>query len=343
MKKAAVLGHYGFGKVCLNGQTIKTKILTQELERRFGEMEIVKTDTSGGAKALLKAPFQVFSALKQAENVLMLPAHNGLRVYGPLLHLARRFFPGRKLHYVIIGGWLPGFLDSRPGLKRHLQKFDGIYAETHTMAKALESRGFSNVKVMPNFKSLAPLKEPVCPEEPYRLCTFSRVMEEKGIAEAVRAVEQVNARIGRTVFILTVYGQVEPGQEAWFAALQAGFPDFVRYGGQVPFDGSTRVLQDCYALLFPTKFYTEGVPGTLIDAYAAGVPVICSRWESFSDVVEEGKVGLGYDFEDPEGLQKVLLACAQDPQRLLRMRPACLKKAREFLPEQAVSVLADAL
>ena len=35
MKTACVIGHFGFGRNLLNGQTIKTKILTEELEKRF--------------------------------------------------------------------------------------------------------------------------------------------------------------------------------------------------------------------------------------------------------------------------------------------------------------------
>ena len=32
MKKACVLGHFGFGKELLNGQTVKTKMVADELE-----------------------------------------------------------------------------------------------------------------------------------------------------------------------------------------------------------------------------------------------------------------------------------------------------------------------
>jgi hypothetical protein len=54
------------------------------------------------------------------------------------------------------------------------------------------------------------------------------------------------------------------------------------------------VLKDYFALLFPTHFYTEGIPGTVIDAYAAGIPVISAKWESYSDVIDEGVTGIGY-------------------------------------------------
>ena len=79
------------------------------------------------------------------------------------------------------------FKKKRKKLTKALMSFDGIYVETNTMRKALEIQGFNNVYVMPNFKDLNILKESELVyhhTEPYRLCTFSRVMKEKGIEDA---------------------------------------------------------------------------------------------------------------------------------------------------------------
>lgn len=47
MHKISVLGHFGFKRDCLDGQTIKTKIVTEELQRIFGKAETVPYDTYG--------------------------------------------------------------------------------------------------------------------------------------------------------------------------------------------------------------------------------------------------------------------------------------------------------
>ena len=70
MHTAAVLGHFGHGQNLLNGQTIKTKIVAEELQRQLGEDQVVCIDTHGKLKTLLRAPFQVISALKGSKNVL---------------------------------------------------------------------------------------------------------------------------------------------------------------------------------------------------------------------------------------------------------------------------------
>ena len=342
--KVGVLGHYGEGQNLLNGQTVKTKIVTEELQKQLGQDQVLKVDTHGGWKTLLKAPIQTFGVLKKSNNVLMFPAHNGLRVYAPLLSFYKRFFKNRKLHYVVIGGWLPRFLEERKRLAKTLKKFDGIYVETHTMKNALEAKGFRNIFVMPNCKELNildPDELTLNHSEPYKLCTFSRVMKEKGIEDAVNAVKAVNEKLGRAVYRLDIYGQIDPNQTEWFEEVKKNFPDYVIYRGLVAFDKSVEVLKDYYVLLFPTRFFTEGIPGTVIDAYAAGVPVVSARWESFADIIDDGITGIGYTFGKTDELASILENVSSFTQRVDSMRNNCLAKAEEYLPRIALNVMVE--
>ena len=344
MKAVSAIGHFALGKVFLDGQTIKTKIITEELQRQLGQAQVSIIDTHGGLKTLAKAPHQCLAALQKSRNVVIFPAHNGLRVYAPLLSRLRHFFKGRRLHYVVIGGWLPQFLQKRKCLARALKRFDAIYVETSTMKAALEAQGFENIFVMPNCKKLAVLSEDelVYPQGlPLKLCTFSRVMKEKGIGDAVEAVRNVNAELGYQAYTLDIYGQVDPAQTEWFEALKSSFPEGVRYCGCVDADKSVQALQGYFALLFPTHFYTEGIPGTIIDAYAAGVPVISAKWESYSDVVEEGITGFGYEFDEESQLEDILVNAATEPDMILKKKSACLREAEKYKIEQAVKVLLD--
>lgn len=340
----SIIGHFGENKTLLNGQTVKTKIVTEALQERFGCDKVVKYDSYGGTRILLKAPVQAYSAMKNSGEVIIFPAQNGLRVYVPLLATLKTIFKSRHIHYVVIGGWLPAFLKNRRWLINSLRKFDGIYVETNTMKQALESQGFDNIYVMPNCKKLTVLSEDelVYPQGvPYRLCTFSRVMKEKGIETAVDVISRVNERLGYTAFSLDIYGQVWDESKAWFEALQSRFPAYVRYCGAVDADKSVETLSGYFALLFPTHFYTEGIPGTIIDAYAAGIPVISAKWESYADVVDEGVTGVGYEFDDEDAFENVLLEVAHNPKSLLDMKENCINKAKNYIPEAAVNVIAE--
>lgn len=344
--KTSVFGHFGEENTLLNGQTIKTKIVTEALCDLLGKEQVLKFDTSGGKKQLLKVPFQVVKAMKSSDNVIIFPAHNGLRVYAPLLRAFSAFFKQRKLHYVVIGGWLPQFVSKRKLLKRILKKFDGIYVETNTMKAALKKQGFENIFVMPNCKKLKVLKknELVYPNgAPYKLCTFSRVMKEKGIEDAVNAVINVNEKLGYTAYSLDIYGQVDSEQIDWFENLKSTFPTYIRYCGSVQADRSVDILKDYFALLFPTHFYTEGIPGTIIDAYAAGVPVISAKWESFEDVVDDGVTGVGYEFDDFDELNSQLFSAVKCIDSFNMLKCNCLEKSRCFTPIVAMRVLSDNL
>jgi glycosyltransferase involved in cell wall biosynthesis len=258
-----------------------------------------------------------------------------------LLSFWQLFFK-RKLHYAVIGGWLASYLEGKPALEKQLKKFTNIYAETSTMKHALETRGFTNVTVMPNCKELTLLQEEALKPAtcaPFKLCTFSRVMQEKGIEDAVNAVKAVNEASGKTIYTLDIYGQVDANQTQWFAELQKTFPDYIRYGGLVPFDKSVEVLKDYFALLFPTRFFTEGIPGTVVDGYAAGVPVISARWESFADVIDDTVTGYGYPFGDTGALTDLLQKAAADPAMINSLKTNCLKKANDYTPDKEIAIL----
>lgn len=345
MKKVSVIGHYAYGLEYLDGQTIKTKIITKELCKEYGETEVLPFDTHGGVKTLLKAPIYVWNALKKTRNVVILPARNGLRIFGRLLPWFRHFFKNRRIHYVVIGGWLPKVLESKRDLAKALKKFDGIYVETNTMKKALEMQGFENIFVLPNCKELTPLSMSELvyqTEAPYKLCTFSRVMREKGIEDAIEAVKAVNLHFGKIIYTLDIYGQVDSSQTEWFEKLKEDFPEYVTYGGHVPFDKSVEILKNYFSLLFPTYYEGEGFAGTVLDAMSAGVPVIASDWKYNREIISND-VGYLCAVHDASSIVSILSELMIEPSKLNGKKIACLQKSLEYKPENIVKVLIENL
>ena len=344
MVKIGICGHFGFNHNCLDGQTVKTIMITKELEKEFGDNEVKKVDTFGGKGRLVPIILNLISLVMSCKNIIILPAHNSLRIFAPLLAFVNSFYH-RKLHYVVIGGWLPEFVATRKYLQRALMSFDSIYVETNVMKTKLVAMGFNNVIVMPNCKELKILepKELVYPnEEPYRLCTFSRVMKEKGIEDAVDAVIAVNNKIGRIVYTLDIYGQIDSAQTEWFNELKSTFPSYIKYGGLVPFDKSVEVLKNYFALIFPTYYEGEGFAGTLLDAMAAGIPVIASDWRYNKEIVNE-KTGYVYPVHDNHALVDRLIGVGNNPDLLLSKKSGCLKEAEKYRPENVIQRLTSKL
>lgn len=333
-----VVARFAEGKDVYGGQTIKTRNFTEELETFLGKEAVYRGDTSGWQKKPFKLVKQLLFALSHCDNVVILPAHHGLVVI-PRMLMFLRGLRKTKLQYVVVGGWLPGFVKKRKGLARCLKKFDGIFVETQTMKTAMEQQGFANISVLPNFKRIEVLKEAelvFAESEPYKLCTFSRVLKEKGIEDAIEAVNSANEKLGRCAYALDIYGRVDAGYEEAFAEICKTLPENIRYMGAADGSKSSQIIKDYFALLFPTQFYTEGIPGTIIDAYAAGVPVLASRWESFADIVDDHETGIGYAFGQENALEELLMQTAQSPQMIHNMKRNCLKRAASFLPGEAI-------
>ena len=338
MKKVGIVGHFGFGHDLLNGQTIKVKILFQEFQKQLGAENTMAVDTHGGAK---KVPAMIAGTIKmfrQRENCMVLPAYKGVLFFTPLFSVLNKIYH-RRTYYIVVGGWLDSYLDKYKWLEKQLKNYTAICVETTTMKKALEKRGFQNIELMKNCKELQKLSFEELPHsftEPYALCTFSRVMKGKGIENLIHAIQEVNEKAGSTVYTLDIYGEVWKDYVDEFEAMKKEFPDYIKYKGSVNYDQSVDTLKNYFALAFPTLFYTEGIPGTIIDAYAAGLPVISSKWESYDDVIEDNITGIGYEFGSDDALVEVLEMIKSNPQKMIDMKEACLRKAKEFSPKAIV-------
>ena len=344
MVKYSIIGSFVFGRQTFSGQSIKTRSFADTLEAAVAPDKIQRIDTRGWKRHPLSLIRKIGKALGESEEIVILPAHRGVRVI-PRLLIALRGRRTCRLRYVVIGGWLHEDLNKHPRLKETLKRFDGIYVETESMKRELERDGFQNIIVLPNFKNiqvLSPSELVYTDREPFRLCTFSRVLREKGVGDAVEAVEKANHALGRIAFELDIYGQVDssPEQSAWFEGLRKTFPPYVRYMGAVDGARSTTVIRDYFALLFPTYYLGEGYPGTLLDAFSAGVPAIASDWRYNAEIIGEDK-GLVFPAHDAEALSQVLVRVAKDPELLNRKKPACLAYANRLKPEELIKLFLE--
>ena len=333
--KVGIIGHFGFGYNLANGQTIKTKIVAEEI-KEITRGSTCYVDTHGGIRALLSTIFGCFKLLHRCDNIVILPAQNGVKIIMPALAVANCIY-NKKLHYSVIGGWLPAMLQEYKWLIKYLKKFHYIYVETSVMKTALEKLGINNSIIIPNCKDLQILTEEELKQHtnsPYEICTFSRVMKEKGIEDIVNVIKNINSDKGRTIYKLDIYGPVDANQTKWFEYLSSTFPDYIRYRGIVDFDKSVDTLKDYFVLVFPTRFYTEGIPGTIIDAYAAGIPVVSAKWESFGDIIEDDYTGYGYEFGNIDQLQSIMEKIAFTPDVINQMKIHCIAKAQNYTTQR---------
>lgn len=335
-KKIGLIGRIDPDQTMFDGQTVKTRTVWRMLCERYGAENIVVTETLNYKREPLRVLRQYRRCMRECNDVVVLLSRNGRRLFFSLLR-RQALRHGKRVYHDLIGGGLVSDVRREPWLAGQLRSFEVNWMESQCLVERSVELGISNCEFLPNFKQIEPLdpSELTVPAtSPRRLCTFSRVAELKGILEAVQAVEALCARDGEGAWTLDIYGPVDSEfrcvlDEALTAATCA------RYCGSVSPEGSVEVLRNYWALLFPTRWKPEGFPGTVIDALAAGVPVVASRWRYYGEMLQDGVTGMSYEFGgDAADLITAiddLVACENE---MMAMKRACLERARAYSADE---------
>ena len=343
MRKISIIGNFNIKNNSYNGQTIKTRIVADELESLYGTSEIKRIDTAGGKSVVLRLLFQLFGCVARSRNVIILPAQNGIKVILPLVVIYNLLF-SRRIHYVVIGGWLAELLGRNRWLLCFAKRLHMIYPETKNMKDSLAGLGLHRVVVMPNCKPLRILTSDELSGynlRPMRFCIFSRITPTKGIEDAIKAVSLANEKAGKTIATLDMYGNVEACDRPWFDAVKASMPETVAYWGRVEFDKSVFKLKEYTALLFPTYYSGEGLAGTVIDAFAAGLPIIASDWHDNANIITDNKNGFIFPTRDVNRLAEIILDIYKCQDCLVPMKLNCIQSAQAFLPSVVIRTIAE--
>lgn len=345
-KRIGIIGRIDPSESMFDGQTVKTRTIWRLMVEYYGAGSVVAVDTLDYKEKPLKVAWNLLHCLVSCRDVVVLLSRGGRNAIFPVLSFAANRF-GRNIFHSLIGGWLGRDIDEdeRGALVKYLNSFQVNWVETHELAEALDARGVRNVEYLPNFKLISPISK--LPEEPLhspvRLCTFSRVQERKGISNAIESVDAVNEKYGYLVAKLDIYGPIDADYEHEFWKL-LGNNVSSSYEGCVRAEESVSTLSTYDALLFPTEWAMEGIPGTIIDAFHAGLPVIASRWRYYEELLEDGKTGLSYPFEQHEMLEDALLRFLElDAGTVGSMRKECLSRAQRYSASSAFGQMVAAI
>lgn len=82
--------------------------------------------------------------------------------------------------------------------------------------------------------------------EPHEFCIFSRVTKEKGIGDAILAIEGINRKFKREICYLDIYGPIAPDYENEFQGLLCSSTKCIRYMGEIDSDKSVDIIKNYY-------------------------------------------------------------------------------------------------
>ena len=325
-------GNLAIGKDASNGQTVKTRIVLEEIKKNIHIDEIEYVDTVQLREKPAREMIRLIGIIRKSSAMVILPAHSAIKVLAFLLYFCKK---EHRTYYVVIGGWLPEMLKKNKWLFRRVSNYKGIYVETKSMLEKMVEMGFHNVYLLPNCKPLKPIIDKGLYKK-YVFCTFSRVSKEKGIELAIEAVKKVKEKLYDFPIELDIYGKPDEDYKYRFESICRSLPEFVHYRGVRNANESQDCLKDNYALLFPTYYSGEGFPGTIIDAFSAGLPVLASDWKYNAEIVQDGMTGYIYKANDLDALVVAIERAIKNEEEIDTMRVKCIKEAKKYTPENAI-------
>lgn len=118
---------------------------------------------------------------------------------------------------------------------------------------------------------------------------------------------------------LDVYG---PDREEWYKKelehLADGDPR-IAFRGPFPQEELGEVLSRTDVLVVPSRWY-ENAPVVILEAFAAGVPVVATDLGGMSEVVEHEGNGLLFSLDDADALARALGWLAREPETVERLK-----------------------
>jgi glycosyltransferase involved in cell wall biosynthesis len=183
--------------------------------------------------------------------------------------------------------------------------------------------------------------------EPFRIGFFARVSPEKGLQELADAYRLLRRQAPSIPMRLEAAGYMAAAQAPYLAQVRrtlanAGLDSEFTYHGELDRAGKLAFLQTLAVLSVPAPY--EEPKGTfLLEAMAAGVPVVQPRRGAFPEIVARTGGGVIVEAGDAQALADALLALAEDRARRAELGRRAWEGVREHYSIQtSVDRLLDA-
>jgi colanic acid/amylovoran biosynthesis glycosyltransferase len=179
-----------------------------------------------------------------------------------------------------------------------------------------------------------PFRERPLPEKgQWRLLQAGRLIEKKGLRTTLRAFAQFRKEFPAAKLIIAGEGpQLEELQSLARELQIDGAVDFVGFVSQEKMRG---FFYSSQIFLHPSETASdgnqEGVPNSMLEAMASGLPVFATRHGGIPEAVESDVSGILVNERDHRALGHELIDCAKDSARLATMaRAASESVAKKF-------------
>jgi glycosyltransferase involved in cell wall biosynthesis len=233
-------------------------------------------------------------------------------------------------------------------LGERLREMDFLMAPSRYFAELMAARTglpVDRIRVVHNGISLAGYAaergEGLPGPQPPVLGYFARMSRDKGLDLLVDAFLRLKARGRVSGLKLRVGGGCGPTdepvvQEQLTKLRQAGVEADAEFHRNVSREDKLRFLESLSVFSVPAR-YGEAFGLYVVEALAAGVPVVQPRTAAFPELVEVSGAGVLCEPDQPEALADAIEAVLLDPARCGQLRAAALRAARDQFSVQAMA------
>ena len=163
-----------------------------------------------------------------------------------------------------------------------------------------------------------------------RVLYLSNLLPEKGCFTLLAAVEELGDRARGLRIDLA--GDADPDvRDAIERAAErlAGHGVEVHLPGTVVGEAKERLLREADVFAYPTEYTYEGQPLVLLEALAAGLPIVTTEHAGIPDTVRDDREGLLVPPGDASALASALLRLIEDPDLRARLGSAARERYDE--------------
>ncbi len=233
----------------------------------------------------------------------------------------------------------PGYLDNLRELMRTVPLAMG---RSHSLKEGMLALGLPEERFRLNRTGIPldnyPFAERRFPADGrWRLVQACRLIEKKGIDVALRAFAAFAAEHPGARFTIAGEGPLlEPMREL---AAELGVGGEVEFAGFLDEGALCRLYHESHLFVHPSQMTAdqnqEGIPNSMLEAMATGLPVLATRHGGIPEAVGHGETGLLSAERDVDGLLGHLRQLASDAPRWEGMGAAASRSMKENFEQSA--------
>jgi len=230
--------------------------------------------------------------------------------------------------------------EHRPEYAAHMAELFGIVplvlARSRSLAERLESAGCPPDKIRLNRTGIPLDDYPFIGREfpqdgAWRLLQASRLIRKKGLHTTLLAFKMFRARFPKAT--LTIAGEGPMRKELELAVETMGLAGAVTLPGFLREPELKKLYAGAHAFLHPSettdKQDQEGVPNSMLEAMASGLPVAATFHGGIPEAVSDGISGFLVPEKSPDALADALIRMASDPGMMGEMGRRASRTVRE--------------